>query len=189
MVFQEVGICSILKDNSSRKNFAVQREGVAEGGCGRSRQKMERKFLVLLPRPQGADEARRLVVVRIISKIHSNFVQYTPPSYAKASLPKILFFKTAFPDLVLKYLSKFLALPAFSTATYATNLKGLYDLVDTLDSSLCSASLRFKSCVEPTYMKSLLFDFKMYTYRTKFSPCGLPHYAKASCGLPSEALA
>ena len=36
--------------------------------------KGKENFWFLLPQPKGADEARRLVVVRIISKIHSNFV-------------------------------------------------------------------------------------------------------------------
>ena len=41
---------------------------------------MERKFLVLLPRPKGADEARRLVVSRISLEKSSDFVQETQQS-------------------------------------------------------------------------------------------------------------
>ncbi|HPN54617.1 MAG TPA: hypothetical protein PLB52_01655, partial [Candidatus Moranbacteria bacterium] len=40
-----------------------------------------RKFLVLGSRPKGACEAQVsfVKILRILSEIHSNFVQYTPP--------------------------------------------------------------------------------------------------------------
>ncbi len=52
--------------------------------------------------------------------------------YAKASSVKILFFRIAFPDPVLKYFSNSLALASVRTATYASNLKGIYGFVDLL---------------------------------------------------------
>ena len=38
-------------------------------------------FWFLLPRPQGADEARRLVLTRIVLEKSSDFVQETQPSF------------------------------------------------------------------------------------------------------------
>src|SRR3989344_7952192 len=45
------------------------------------KKKGKENFWFLLPRPQGADEARRLVVSRIVLVKSSDFVQETQPSF------------------------------------------------------------------------------------------------------------
>ena len=49
------------------------------GGVGGADKKWKGNFWFLLPRPQGADEARRLVLTRIILEKSSDFVQETQP--------------------------------------------------------------------------------------------------------------
>ena len=45
------------------------------------KKKGKENFWVLLPRPQGADEARRLVLARIVLEKSSDFVQETQPKF------------------------------------------------------------------------------------------------------------
>jgi len=45
------------------------------------KKKGKENFWFLLPRPQGADEARRLVLTRIVLEKSSDFVQETQPSF------------------------------------------------------------------------------------------------------------
>ena len=45
------------------------------------KKKGKENFWFLLPRPQGADEARRLVLTRILLEKSSDFVQETQPSF------------------------------------------------------------------------------------------------------------
>jgi len=51
--------------------------------------KGKENFWFLLPRPKGADEARRLVVSRIVLKKSSDFVQETQPSFGIRFFAKI----------------------------------------------------------------------------------------------------
>jgi len=53
------------------------------------KKKGKENFWFLLPRPQGADEARRLVLVRIVLKKSSDFVQETQPSFGIRFFAKI----------------------------------------------------------------------------------------------------
>ena len=53
------------------------------------KKKGKENFWFLLPRPQGADEARRLVVSRIVLVKSSDFVQETQPSFRIRFFAKI----------------------------------------------------------------------------------------------------
>ena len=48
------------------------------------KKKGKENFWFLLPRPKGADEARRLVFTRIVLVKSSDFVQETQPAYVKS---------------------------------------------------------------------------------------------------------